>query len=41
MIDDEFAVCLELLLSVMLAKRRLQGVPVWVTYQSPIPGAQK
>jgi hypothetical protein len=41
MIDDEFEVCFELLLSVMLAKRELQRVPVRVTRQSYIPGAQK
>jgi hypothetical protein len=43
MIEDEFEVCFELLLSVMLAKRRMeQGVPVRVPCQSHhIPGAQK
>jgi hypothetical protein len=39
MIDDEFEVCFELLLSAVLAKRRLQRVRV--TCQSHIPGAQK
>jgi hypothetical protein len=41
MIDDEFEVCFELLLSVVLAKRRMQRVSVRVTCQSHIPGAQK
>jgi hypothetical protein len=41
MIDDEFEVCFELLLSVMLGKRRQYMVPVRVPYQSHIPGAQK
>jgi hypothetical protein len=41
MIHDEFEVCFELLLSVMLAKRRLWRVPVRVPCQSHIPGAQE
>jgi hypothetical protein len=43
MIDDEFAVCFELPLSVMLAKRRLWRVPVAGagSCQSNIPRAQK
>jgi hypothetical protein len=41
MVDDEFEVCFELLLSVMLAKRRLKRVAVRVSYQSNIPGEPK
>jgi hypothetical protein len=40
-IDDEFEVCFEHLLSVMLAKRRLLRVPVRVTCQFHTPGAPK
>jgi predicted phosphodiesterase len=41
MIDDGFEAHIELLLSVVLAKRRMQRVPVRVTCHSHIPGAQK
>jgi hypothetical protein len=38
MIDDEFEVCFELLLLVMLAKRRMSRVAVRVPCQSHTPG---
>jgi hypothetical protein len=41
MTDDEFEVCFDLLLSVMLAKRRMLRMPVRVTCPSHIPEAQK
>jgi hypothetical protein len=41
MIDDEFEVCFKFLLSVVLAQRRLLGVPVRVYLPVNIPGAQK
>jgi hypothetical protein len=41
MIDDEFEVSFELLLSVMLAKRRLQRVRLRVYLTVPYPGGAK
>jgi hypothetical protein len=41
MIDVEFEVCFELLLSVVLAKRRLQSVPVRVFLLVPHAGGAK
>jgi hypothetical protein len=38
MIDDEFIAYFELLLSVMLAKRRLYRVQVWAYLPVPYPG---
>jgi hypothetical protein len=39
--DDEFEVCFELLLSVVLAKRRKEGMRCGFTCQSHIPGARQ
>jgi hypothetical protein len=41
MIDDEFEVCSELLLSVVLAKSRLQRVAVRAYLPVPCPGGEK
>jgi hypothetical protein len=41
MIDDEFEVCFELLLSFVLAKRRMFRVPVRAYMPVPYPGGAK
>jgi hypothetical protein len=41
MIDDVFKVYFELLLSIMLAKRCLKRVPVWVYLSVPYPRSAK
>jgi hypothetical protein len=40
-IDDEFEACFELVLSVVLAKRRMYMVPVRVYLAVPYPGGAK
>jgi hypothetical protein len=41
MIDDEFEVCFELLITIMLAKRRMYKVPVRVYLPIPYPGGAR
>jgi hypothetical protein len=41
MIDDMFKVYFELLLSIVLAKRCLKRVPVWLYLSVPYPGGAK